>query len=90
MVLHFYLKKNFQKSTSKTHKDLTRRFVIQSHFAAKHFAFCCKTHCDLLQNATLTAAKRKVKWCKTHANPIKTEFLTLFIGIFHHFKVNSA
>ena len=43
MVLHFYLKKNFQKSTSRTHKNLTRRFVIQSHFAAKRTAICCKT-----------------------------------------------
>ena len=65
MVLHFYLKKNFQNLLPKPHKNLTRRFVIQSHFAAKHFAFCCKTHCDLRQNATLTAAKRNANCCKT-------------------------
>jgi len=34
-------------------------------FAAKHTAFWCKMHCDLVQNTVRFGAKHKAKWCKT-------------------------
>ncbi len=42
-----------------------------THLAPKRSAFSSKTQCYLLQNAVLTHAKRKAKWCKTQDRMVK-------------------
>jgi len=65
MLLHFFLKKITPIFGSQQQKNADQRVLKILRFDAKCVAFSSKTHCDLLQNATLTAAKRNANCCKT-------------------------
>ena len=59
MVLHFFLKKVTPIFGSQQQKNADKRVLKILRFDAKCVAFSSKTHCYLVLNARLNAAKRK-------------------------------